>query len=219
MFLEVLKRLRADPHYRIKLFLRCSVLFNLLYSAFLFIVNRINGSEWFFIMSVYYGLLSVVRIFMFLQIEPEKRLRTKLKTMRWCGYFLFLLNVVVSALIFILIYKNQTVKYHEIIVIALATYTFGALTIAIVSSIKYIKKQDYVYSCVKVISLVSASVSIVTLTNIMLVTFGEENVLLRSIILPSLSAVVCSFIIVCAILMVRKANLELRILENEEERE
>ena len=101
---RLIKRLKTDVHYRIKVFLRCSVLFNFLYSVFLFVVNRINGSEWFFIMSVYYALLSVVRIFTFLQIEPRKQLRTKLKTMRWCGYFLFLLNVVVSALIFILIY-------------------------------------------------------------------------------------------------------------------
>ena len=216
---RLIKRLKTDGHYRIKVFLRFSVLFNFLYSVFLFVVNRINGSDWLFIMSVYYALLSVVRIFIFLQIEPRKQLRTKLKTMRWCGYFLFLLNVVVSALIFILIYKNQTVKHHEITVIALATYTFSSLTIAIVSSVKYLKKRDYVYSCVKVISLVCASVSIVTLTNIMLATFGEENMLLRSIILPILSAVVCSFIIVCAILMIRTANIELRKLKNEEERE
>ena len=219
MLSEYIKRLRKDAHFRIKLFLRLSVVFNALYAGFLFIVNRINGSEWFFIMSVYYGMLSIARIFIFLQIEPQKQLRTKIKTMRNCGYFLFLLNVVVSVIIFILIYKNQTVKYYEIVVIALATYTFSALTMAIISSIKYFRRRDYVYSCVKMMSLVCASVSIITLTNTMLATFGEENGLLRSIILPILSVVVCCFIITSAVLMVRRANFALRRLGNEKERE
>ena len=107
---------------------------------------------------------------------------------------------------------------YEITVIALATYTFSSLTVAIVSSIKQLRKNDYVYACVKAISLISASVSLVTLTNTMLVTFGEENVLLRSIILPLLSGTVAVFIIVSAVFMIRKANLNLRKLGNEQER-
>ena len=54
-----------------------------------------------------------------------------------------------------------------------------------------------------------------TLTNTMLATFGSENELLRSIILPILSGVVAIFIIVCAILMIKKANNDLKVLKNE----
>ena len=51
----------------------------------------------------------------------------------------------------------------------------------------------------------------------MLSTFGESNLLLRSIILPVLSGFVSIFIIVCAIIMIRKANLDLRKLKNGKE--
>ena len=146
-------------------------------------------------------------------MDCEKNLRKKISTMRACGFFLFLVNVAVSVMMIVLSYTLSHIKHHEITVITLATYTFSSLTLAIISSIKHLKNNDHVYFCVKAISLISASVSMVTLTNTMLATFGDGNTLLRSIILPIISAVVSVFIIVCAVLMVKKANRALRGLE------
>ena len=116
---------------------------------------------------------------------------------------------------FVLIYTMRQVRYHEIIVIALATYTFTDLTIAILSTIKYVKKKDYDYSTIKTISLISSVVSMVTLTNIMLATFGSDNEALRKIILPLLCGVVAIFILASAIIMIIKSNSRLRIIRNE----
>ena len=137
--------------------------------------------------------------------------------MRACGCFLLAINLAFSAMIFLVIYGNRYVKYHEITVITLAAYTFASMTVAIINCVKYLKKKDYLHSCAKIISLVSVSVSLVTLTNVMLSTFGEDELLLRSIVLPILSVFVSVFIIVCAILMIRKANLALRNLNDEKE--
>ena len=219
MFLAFFERIKSDAAFRIKLFLCLSFVFNIAYSVFLFVVGQIYSSKWFFATSIYYGLLSVVRIFIYSQVIKQKQLVSKIKTMRTCGYSLLFINLVFSIMTSVLIYENQYVKYHEIIVITLATYTFTSLTLAIIGSVKYFRKNDYLYSCAKVISLISASISIVTLTNTMLCTFGENNLLLRSIILPILGGVVSIFIIVCAIFVVRKANFDLRKLKDEKERE
>ncbi len=168
-------------------------------------------------MSIYYGLLSIARIFMFSQIHPNKTRLSKIKTMRACGVFLLLINLAVSTMMFILLYGNPPVKHHEITVITLATYTFSTLTVAIYNSVKYLRKNDHVYACVKLISLICASVSLTTLTNTMLATFGDENMLLRSIILPILCVAVSIFIIVSAILMIRKANIDIRTAKNEQQ--
>ena len=161
----------------------------------------------------------MMRIFIFGQMNAEKGLRKQITTMRISGFFLVFFNIVVSVMMFLLIYTTQSVRHHEITVIALAAYTFSSLTIAIISSVKYLKEKHYLYSTVKVLSLISASVSMVTLTNAMLVTWGEDNLLLRKIMLPILSGVVSIFIIVSAILMIRKSNLGFRTLKDEEERE
>ena len=215
MFSAFLKKIKDNIEFRIKLFLLISLIFNFGYAIFLFVVSQVYFSKWFLVMSLYYALLSTARIFIFFETNPKNSLRKKILIMRACGYFLFLLNLVVSVMVFLLIYTAPYTKYHEIIVITLATYTFSALTIAIVNIVRSLKKNEYVYSCVKMISLISASVSMLTLTNTMLATFGSENELLRSIILPILSGVVAIFIIVCAILMIKKANNDLKVLKNE----
>ena len=201
------------------MFLCVSFVFNFLYATLLFLLSRLYSSDWFLVMAVYYALLCIVRIFISFELNPEKALRKQISVMRICGYFLFLLNFVVSVLMFVLFHTIKDIPYHEIAVIALATYTFCALTIAIITSVRHLKNNRYIYFSVKVISLVSASVSMVTLTNTMLATFGKENIALRNIILPILSGVVAIFIIVCAILMIRKANFDLRIFKNERKRE
>lgn len=215
MLSTLLKKIKANIEFRIKLVLLVSCIFNVGYAIFLFTVSQVYFSKWFFVMSIYYALLSTARIFMFFEMNFKNPLRKQVLIMRACGYFLLLINLVVAVMVFLLIYTAPYAKYHEIIVITLATYTFSALTLAIVNIVKNLKKNDYVYSCVKVISLISASVSMLTLTNTMLATFGGDNVLLRSIILPILSVVVAIFIIVCAIFMIKKANNELKVLKNE----
>ena len=213
---EFFKRIRSDVSFRIKQFLMLSLLCNAAYSIFLFIISRLYDSQWFFIVSVYYALLSTSRLFLFRQTAPHKQRRERIKTMQNCGYFLLLINLVISAMMFILIYRGQTIKHHEITVITLATYTFYSLTVAIVSNVRYAKKKNPVYFSAKMISLISASVSLVTLTNTMLATWGDSGEL-RAIILPLLSGAVSIFIVLSAILMMVKSSLELRRRKSEKE--
>lgn len=208
-----IQRTKNDSDFRVKLFLRLSFVFNLAYATFLFIVSQIRHSNWFFIMSVYYGLLSATRGFILLQINPKKEELKKIKSMKACGSFLLFINLVVSIMMLILIYRYQPVSHHQITVITLATYTFTALTFAIVNTVKYLKQNNHVYSSIKIISLVSASVSLVTLTDTMLATFGDDTTLLRNIILPFLCIFVSVFIVLSAIFMIQKANKDLRIFK------
>lgn len=214
-----LARLKKDAHIREKSLLVAVLFFNALYAVFLFVVSRITQSKWFFVMSVYYGLLSVARIFVFVQFDGKGKKSTKIKTMLACGVFLLLINLTVSTMMFLLIVGGHYVRHHEITVITLATYTFSALTLAIINGAKHIPKNDHIYSCAKMISLVSASVSLVTLTNTMLSTFGAENLELRGVVLPLLCGAVALFIIISAVMMIRKAILDLRTVKNEEERQ
>ena len=215
MILSFWEKIRLDNNFRIKFFLFLSFVFNIIYSIFLFVISRMFFSKWFFIMAIYYGLLSMIRVVLFLKNRKQTTKNKEIIIMRTIGYFLFILNLVVSIMMFLLIYTTQHVRHHEITVIALATYTFATLTVAIINVIKYIKYDNYAFSTIKVINLISASVSIVTLTNTMLATFDNGDNLLRNIMLPILSASVSIFIIFCAIMMIVKANNKLRSLKNE----
>lgn len=217
MLLAFFNKIKKDGQFRVKFFLCASFIFNLIYATYLLTVSLVDASNWFFVMAIYYALLAFVRIYLFIQASPKKGVESNLKTTRICGYVLLLLNLVVAAMIFILIYTKRDMQHHEITVIALATYTFASLTFAIVGNVKLFKKDDHIFFCVKQISLISASVSMITLTNTMLATFGEDVGLLRSIILPILSGAVSIFIIGCALFLIWRANVQLRILKDEKE--
>lgn len=213
MQFSFLDKIRKDEQYRIKTFLRFSLVFNIAYSTFLFVIARVYFSRWFFVMSIYHLMLSTVRAMVFVQINPKKSERSKITTMRACGCFLLLINLIVSVMMFILVYESNPVKHHEITVITIAAYTFSALSVAIISSVKHFRKNNHVYFSAKIISLTSASVSMATLTNTMLATFGANNTSLRKVILPLLCGAIALFIILTAVFMIRKANADLRILK------
>ena len=213
------KRLKDDYDYRMKVLLCSSMAFNMAYAIFLFVVSQIYLSNWFFVMSVYYGLLSSARIFAFKQLDPNIDRTKKLKTLLTSGVFLLFIDLVVSVLMFILIYTNKYVVHHEITVITLALYTFVTLPMAIVNTVRATKEKEPVHASIRALSLTSASISLVTLTNTMLSTFGGEEVqTLRRYMLPILSGIVSVIIIVIAIIMIVKASFELKD-KNEKDRQ
>ena len=218
MFWELLNKIKKEKFFRIKLFLCLSIAFDIGYSVFLFAIGKANNSWWFFTTSSYYALLSSVRIFLFIGLISAKNTKSKIKIMLFCGFFLAIINVAVSVMMFIMIRgENLAIMKSEITVIALAAYVFASLGIAIVGSIKRFKADGEIYFSVGLITLVSAGVSMVTLSNTMLATWGEDNVRLRSIVLPILSCAISIFIIACAIFMIRKSVFALRNLKNEKE--
>lgn len=69
------------------------------------------------------------------------------------------------------------------------------------------------YSASKIISLVAACVSMLTLTSTMLTTFGEaDGILFRKTMLGALGSVISLFTITIAIYMIIRANRSLKQL-------
>ena len=133
---------------------------------------------------------------------------------RACGMVFLVMNLALSVIIFFMVYWNRTFHHHEITTIAMAAYTFTALTIAIINVIKYRKYNSPVYSASKIISLASACVSMLTLESTMLTTFGAETMDLteRRIMLAASGGVISVFIITMAVYMIVQATKKINLL-------
>ena len=83
------------------------------------------------------------------------------------------MNLALSAIIFFIVYLNKTFEYHMITTIALAAYTFTTFTFAIINIVKYRKYNSPVFSAAKMITLIAACVSMLTLETTMLTVFGD----------------------------------------------
>lgn len=207
-------RLRTDRHLRIKISLLASFLFNVVYAIFQFFIGLYHGSFWFYSMFAYYLSLAVMRYFLMrhtLANQVNEKPKLELLKYYFCGWMMLFLNLVLSVMVFFMVYWNRTFNHHQITTIALAAYTFTSFTMAIVGFIKYRKLNSPVYSAAKSISLTSACVSIITLEATMLTAFGNDlDIVVRKLFLGLTGGVVSIFVLTIAINIIVHGTRQLK---------
>ena len=172
------RRWQDDTRLRVNVSLYGSLAWNALYGILQLWLGFYHHTFWFYSFGAYYICLCVMRFFLArhtTRYAPGERLQTELKKYRACGIVFLLMNLALALIIFFMVYWNRTFEHHMITAIAMAAYTFTALTTAIISVIKYRRYNSPVYSASKIISLAAALVSMLTLESTMLTTFGGET--------------------------------------------
>lgn len=205
-----LRRWREDIHLRTKITLLGNVLWNGSYAFLQLWLGIYNHSAWFIALTVYYGSLALMRFFLVrhtLSHKPGENLCQEWYRYRTCGWVFLVMNLALSAMLFVMLAENRLVQHHQITTIAMATYTFATLTMAIVQMVRYRRFGSPVLSATKAISLIAACVSMLNLEATMLVTFGGEDMSVHTIgLFLSLSgAVVFTGIVVMAVYMIAKS--------------
>ena len=169
---------REDTRLRVRISLYGSLVRNAVYGLFQLWLGFYHHTFWFYSLGAYYICLGVMRFFLAhhtTRYAPGERMRTELKKYRACGIVFLVMNLALAMIIFFMVYWNRTFEHHMITAIAMAAYTFTALTIAIINVVKYRKYNSPVFSASKIISLAAALVSMLTLESTMLTTFGKET--------------------------------------------
>lgn len=209
----------ADARLRVNVILSGNAVWNIAYAALQLGLGVYHGSAWFCSLAVYYASLAFMRFFLVrytMRYKPGEKMRDEWRRYGICGRVFLVLNTVLTVMIFYMVYRNQSVSHHEITTIAMATYTFISLTMAIVNVIKYRKYRSPVFSASKAISLASACVSMLTLEGTMLTTFGgaDMTVKTRRLFLGLSGAAVSAFILVMAIGLIARGNKQIKKTEN-----
>lgn len=159
-------RYTSDVRLRMNISLCGSLLFNAAYAVFQLCLGIYHASIWFYAMAGYYFLLAAMRLLLAHHTKncaPGEKMRSELKKYHFCGICLLVMNLALSVIIIYIVWQGRTFRHHEITTIAMAAYTFTSLTMAIINAAKYRKYQSPVYSAAKTISLVAATVSMLTL--------------------------------------------------------
>lgn len=206
-----------DIRSKVNLSLYGSLVLNMTYAIFHLVLSILHKSYWFSSIACYYFILSGLRIFLLRhtrKYRPGENILLELNKYKICGMVFLIINLMLSIMVFFMIYWSRTFHHHKITTIAMATYTFTAFTLAIINAVKYKKYNSPVYSASKAISLASASVSMLTLTTTMLTTFGKDTMdkTSRNIFLGTAGGVISVFIIGMAIFIILNANKKIKIL-------
>lgn len=218
------RRWFSDLRFRTNITLSGNVAWNTGYAALQLGLGIYHHSLWFYSLSLYYVSLAIMRLFLVkhtLHHAPGEHLREEWHRYRICGWVFLLLNMALTVMIFYMVYRNRTVRHHEITTISMAAYTFTSLTMAIINVIKYRRLGSPVFSASKAISLASGCVSMLTLEGTMLTTFRSADMPLQTqqLFLGISGGVISVFILVMAIYLIVHGNQQIKSMEKEYESE
>ena len=216
------KRWQDDTRLRVNVSLYGSLAWNALYGICQLWLGFYHHTFWFYSLGAYYVCLGVMRFFLVrhtARYAPGERMRDELKKYRSCGIVFLVMNLALTLIIFFMVYWNRTFEHHMITAIAMAAYTFTALTTAIINVIRYGRYNSPVYSASKAISLAAALVSMLTLESTMLTTFGGETMtaIERKWMLGATGGAISLLIVAAAIYMIAVGTGKLKQLQEEVE--
>ncbi|MBR7151827.1 MAG: hypothetical protein IKD02_05775 [Clostridia bacterium] len=216
------RRWQDDTRLRVNVSLYGSLAWNAFYGLFQLWLGFYHHTFWFCSLGAYYICLAVMRFFLVRhtrKFAPGEKMQTELVKYRACGIVFLLMNLALALIIFFMVYWNRTFQHHMITAIAMAAYTFTALTTAIVNVIKYRKYNSPVFSASKAISLAAALVSMLTLESTMLTTFGDGTMTdtAQKWMLGATGGVVSLLIVATAMYMIVVGTKKLKQLKSEVE--
>lgn len=154
-----------------------SLVVNFLYALGNCIIGFRTHSWWFVTVGAYYEVLSVTR-YSVLQVgrRADGDYETELFARRITGILLVVLSVCIVGINILSALKDRGTVFHEIIMITIAVFTFGKISVAIIGMVKARHSASSVLITLRNISLADACVSIYSMQRSMLVSFpGMEN--------------------------------------------
>lgn len=171
------------------------------------------SSFWFGALAVYYLVLCGIRLFLVRKVPGklgERGYIQELKDFRTTGLLLFAVNVAVSGVAVQMIRDGQGYSYPELVIYAVAAYTFYSITMAIIGMVRYKKHNSPVISATKTINFTTSCVALFNLQTAMLAQFGQGQEQFIQIINTLTGTAVCVVILLTAIVVVRRADKALK---------
>ena len=204
----------TDAVFKTQINLACSLALDVLYAGVNILLAVFFSTNWFAIFAGYYTVLSCLRILLFQNLlrRKENHLR-ELKRARFCSGILLTVNLVLSALVLMMLYRPHEFGDMGVLIYVAALYTFSALAVSLTGLIRFRKYKSPVLSVSRMISLTASLVSLLILETAMLSQFGGDMPLsMQNIFIAATGAGISIVIIVTALYMILKTTRMLRRL-------
>lgn len=205
----------TDVRFRAGVSLYQGFFINLLYIVMKLVSGILYRSAWFIALAVYYILLAVMRFLLVRRLNVQDKC-VEWRRYRFCGVMLLFMNQALAGIVIFMVHQNRGFDYPGLLIYAMAAYAFYAVTIAIVNLVKTRRQKSPILSAAKAVNLVTALVSILSLTTALLSQFGsgdEGDMAFRKVMTGATGGGVCTIVIGMAIYMIRRANKSLKEME------
>lgn len=187
-----------------------SLVFNSIYAFGNFAIGIWSKSYWFLTMGAYNLILAIMRFSVVVSDRKNDKNASELFIQRFIGVMIILLGLILGGSVYLSINFDVAHKFHEIIMITIATYTFTKITLAIINYVKRNKFNSHIISTIRCIALCDATAAIYSMQKSMLVSFeGMTNNDIH--LMNTLTGIgVVIIVIVLGVLLIKKSKKEIK---------
>ncbi|MBE6533848.1 MAG: hypothetical protein E7678_02605 [Ruminococcaceae bacterium] len=218
------RRDKSDPsriaQLKINFTLYGTFFYNSIYATFTLFLGLWHSSSWYLSIATYYILLAIMRFSLLYYSHSNKAgedIISELKRFRLCGVLLLLMNTALSGLTFYQTIETRNFRHHGATAIALAIFTLSLFVLSIINMIKYRKFNSPVLFAAKLISFVSALVSLLSLETAIISKLGNTLSVTTQKLLTGISAfTVLAIICYIGIFMVVRGTKSIKALNKSE---
>lgn len=181
-----------------------SLAFNIAFSAYHLAFGLVSGSWWLITLGSYYLILSAVR-FVVLRVRMAESL-----LIRFTGWMLMALSLPLVSTVILSVLHDRGHKIHMIVAIAMATYAFSKITLAIIHWTQSQRSHSGKIIPLRNISLADAFVSIFALQRTMLASFEGMTETEIGTMNASTGCAVCVIVFLLGLNLVGNKKYDLR---------
>lgn len=199
-------RIMKDYEYRTVLTTYLSLGLNLIYA----LTNGWFGikyhSIWFGSLSGYYMVLSSMR---FILVQYDRKPSTKesnWRVYRVSGILLILLSIALGVAVIQMVYGGKTYSYPNLLIYAVAAYTFYKIILSVINMIKAGKLKAPIVMAIRNIGHADALVSLLALQTAMFEAFGYSETINKAWMNSFTGGIACLSVFVIGLSMILKAR-------------
>lgn len=202
-----------ELHFKLKLCLEQFI--NFAYGIFKIISGVIAGSAWIGADGIYNFVQALIQLFQILRRKNPGTLAKQWKSYRFCGVLILLMHLTLTGIVFQTVNWNRAEESGEIMIIATAAFAFYKFISSFIDLARDRKHTHPVDSSVRMLELSQAIFAIFSLQAGLLHTFGTGEGWEYWLNL-AVGCAVCLLTAAMGIYMIRRANREIKQIQETE---
>ena len=204
--------LLKNRELRFKLRLYAEQFLNFAYGIFKIVSGVIVGSAWIGADGIYNFTQALIQLFQILRRKKPGTVRQQWQSYRLCGVLILLMHLTLIGIVFQMVNWNRVEESGEIMIIATATFAFYKFISSFIDLAKDRKHKHPIDSSVRMLELSQAIFAIFSLQAGMLHTFGTGESWEHWLNL-AVGCAVCLLTVSMGFYMIRRANREIKSLQ------
>lgn len=203
----------AELKFSLELYLEQFINFS--YGIFKILSGVILGSAWIGADGIYNMVQALIQLFQILRRRKPGTLIQQWKSYRLCGVLILLMHLTLTGIVFQMVNWNRVEESGEIMLIATAAFAFYKFISAFIDLAKDRRHNRPIDSSVRMLEFSQAIFAIFSLQAGLLHVFGTGDSWEHWMNL-AVGCLVCFLTVAMGIYMIRRANREIRTLQEKE---